>query len=75
MAERTRAERLRAELDDHLDRDPVGEVLAVWRALTDALWLGALRAALAPEPRATGPWPVPRTHALDTDTPSAERAA
>lgn len=75
MAERTRAERLRAELDDHPGKDPVGEVIAVWRALTDALWLGALRAALVPEPPAKEPWPVPRTTGFDADAPSAERAA
>lgn len=74
MAEQSRAQRLRAELDDGGTQDPIGELMAVWAALNDALWLGALRAVLAPTPPATQARPL-RAPALGADDAARDVAA
>lgn len=75
MTESKRAARLRAELDDGSNAGALGDLIAVWAGLADALWLGTMRAVLDPEPPAKLPYPAPRLVGVPADRAQRERAA
>lgn len=75
MTDRTRAQRLRAELDDGSGAGAFGDLFAIWAGLADAFWLGTLRAVLAPAPPTQLPYPVLREERLGQNEPPRDRAA